>query len=115
LQKSKETGAELLNMANTTGEIHETLNGGISIPPPLNPAQLPPPPTSPTIFKQSRPAPTTNLDPSQSGARRGSQLQVQLSETQPNLTSYNEKMRNFEGMLAEHEDVKKELVEMRGL
>ncbi|ETW78273.1 hypothetical protein HETIRDRAFT_23759, partial [Heterobasidion irregulare TC 32-1] len=111
LQKSRETGAELNSLSGAMNEIHETLSGvpPSNLPPypqsipPVQPPQ-PPPPTEPPTSENSAPTPATVVE-----------LQSQLQETQVSLASFVDKIRAMEGMLSEHEAIKREVSTLREL
>jgi hypothetical protein len=103
LQKSRETGNELNTLSTTMNEIHETLGG--SVPPPLPP--FPHPTRIPPLASQN---PNGNNDPQ---AQTIVALQTQLGETQAALAGHVERIRNLEGLLAEHETIKREVGALR--
>ncbi|KAH8914152.1 SMAD/FHA domain-containing protein, partial [Atractiella rhizophila] len=103
IQKSKETTNELNVVTNIMGSIHETINGGQSVPPPISPKQIPPfSPRAPPMLPAAKDYGSTITA-----------LQNQLSETQASLTSHTERMGNLESLLAEHESLKREMSEMK--
>ncbi|KAH8926880.1 hypothetical protein BT69DRAFT_1207803, partial [Atractiella rhizophila] len=105
IQKSKETNSELNGITSTMGSIHETMNGGVSNPPPISANQIPPfPPRVPPMLPGTKDYGSTITS-----------LQNQLSDTQASLASHTERMRNLESLLAEHESLKREVSEMRGV
>ncbi|WAQ90791.1 hypothetical protein PtA15_13A190 [Puccinia triticina] len=97
LEKSRATGQELNTLNSTMNEIHDTLGGGNGPPPPLPPhygGRIPP------IVQQPQ-------------RQQQTQLQSQLAETQASLAMYAEKMKALEAILGEHEQMKRELTELR--
>lgn len=97
LEKSRVTGQELSTLNSAMNEIHDTLGGGAGPPPPLPPpygGRIPPLNHQPQIHQ-------TNA------------LQAQLTETQASLTSHIEKMKALEGLMGEHEQLKREVGELR--
>jgi len=97
LEKSRATGQELNSLNSTMNEIHDTLGGGNGPPPPLPPpygGRIPP------LVQQSQRQPQ-NL------------LQSQLAETRASLAMYADKMKSLESILTEHEQIKRELTELR--
>ncbi|THH16715.1 hypothetical protein EW146_g3966 [Bondarzewia mesenterica] len=110
LQKTRETGAELHSLTGAMNEIHETLSGNL-------PQNLVPYPQTVPSVQSSQPAPpadsTTGAGPSSSTSL--ADLQSQLQETQASLASHVDKIRALEGMLAEHEAIKREVSALREL
>ncbi|GJE86722.1 FHA and PRK00409 domain-containing protein [Phanerochaete sordida] len=115
LQKSRETGAELHSLTNAMNDIHETLGG--NIPPAAGPypQTLPPvvPPQAQRPNDASAPAQASRSPDGSSSALN--ELQSQLHETQMSLASHMDKIRSLEGMLAEHDAIKREVSAMREL
>ncbi|MBW0481156.1 hypothetical protein O181_020871 [Austropuccinia psidii MF-1] len=97
LEKSRATGQELNSLNSTINEIHDTLGGGTGPPPPLPPpygGRIPPLAQQPHRQQQHL-------------------LQSQLAETQASLATYAEKMNALEAILAEHDQLKREVSELR--
>lgn len=132
LQKSRETGAELHSLTGAMNDIHETLGGNLVriyscyslmyVPHTVSrqPPSLPPYPQSlpPAVPPQARHNESTA--PAQASRSPDSstvltELQSQLQETQTSLASHVEKIRSLEGMLAEHDAIKREVSTMREL
>lgn len=84
-------------------DIQDTLSGGAGPPPPL------PPPYQPGRPHQA-PPPQPGRD---AHAQTLAAVQSQLAETQASLASHMEKIRSLEGMLAEHEVIKREVSALR--
>ncbi|GBE87730.1 predicted protein [Sparassis crispa] len=115
LQKSRDTGSELHSLTGSMNEIHDTLGGNM-------PPNVPPYPQSlPAVMPaqavehhqqqeqhQQQPAP---FDPTFTL----SELQTQLRETQMSLASHVDKIRALEGVLAEHDAIKREVGSMRDM
>ncbi|KAI5478422.1 cell cycle arrest in response to pheromone-related protein [Pseudohyphozyma bogoriensis] len=99
LQKSRDTGSHLGDLNSTLNEVHDHLGGGIPPPPNFN-RGLNIPPYQPNASKDVH---------SQSIAA----LQSQLNETQNSLAGHVGKMRDLEGLLAEHETIKHEVGSLR--
>jgi hypothetical protein len=138
LQKSRETGAELHSLTGAMNEIHDTLGGNIvssfilcfspvflilsSQPPnhPPYPQTLPPvvPPQPPQSSDQSNGSSSSAAAPAPRSPDSSSalaELQSQLQDTQLSLATHVEKIRTLEGMLAEHEAIKREVSAMRDM
>ncbi|TCD64024.1 hypothetical protein EIP91_004658 [Steccherinum ochraceum] len=114
LQKSRETGNELTNLNGTMSDIHETLGGNLPLNPPY--AQQLPPVVPPQAHLEGHQMPlTVPSSTSQEPASALSELQSQLRQTQESLASHVEKIRTLEGMLAEHEAIKREVSSMRDM
>ncbi|BGP27549.1 cell cycle arrestin response to pheromone-related protein [Rhodotorula toruloides] len=99
LQKSRDTGANLTDVKSTLGQVHDTLGGG------------PPPPIPPNAGVPPRPA--TSAAASEAHAQSIAALQAQLTETQTSLQSHVGKIRDLEGLLAEHDTIKREVGTLR--
>ncbi|KAH9822676.1 hypothetical protein DFH28DRAFT_461314 [Melampsora americana] len=98
LEKSRATGQELSTLNSAMNEIHDTLGGGAGPPPPLPPpygGRIPP------------------LNHQQPHLQATNALQAQLAETQASLTTHVEKMKTLEGLMGEHEQLKREVGELR--
>ncbi|WVR04799.1 hypothetical protein IAU60_001811 [Kwoniella sp. DSM 27419] len=109
LKASKETGAELQNLATAFTDIQDTLGGGL--PPAQNGSatQFIPP----QFRSASAEAQAALAGPHGQQAAAFIALQNQLTETQTSLGSQLEKIRLLEGQLKEHETVKHEVTSMR--
>ncbi|WWC86694.1 uncharacterized protein L201_001571 [Kwoniella dendrophila CBS 6074] len=109
LRASKETGAELQNLATAFTDIQDTLGGGL--PPSQNgsAAQFIPP----QFRSASAEAQAALAGPHGQQAAAFIALQNQLTETQTSLGSQLEKIRMLEGQLKEHESIKNEISTMR--
>ncbi|OCH86578.1 hypothetical protein OBBRIDRAFT_761124 [Obba rivulosa] len=109
LQKSRDTGAELHAATGSLNEMHDTLGGNLPPNLPSYPQTLPPvmPPPNQQQEQESHPAPES--------ISALAELQAQLRETQLSLASHVEKIRALEGMLAEHDAIKREVGSMREL
>ncbi|GJN94006.1 hypothetical protein Rhopal_007069-T1 [Rhodotorula paludigena] len=101
LQKSRDTGANLGDVNSTLNIVHDTLGGGA---PPTLPAHLRP--SAGSMGATSRAA-------SDAHAQSIAALQQQLSETQQSLAGHVEKIRDLEGLLAEHETIRREVGTLR--
>ncbi|BGO95423.1 hypothetical protein NBRC10512_001391 [Rhodotorula toruloides] len=99
LQKSRDTGANLTDVKSTLGQVHDTLGGG------------PPPPIPPNAGVPPRPG--TSAAASEAHAQSIAALQAQLTETQTSLQSHVGKIRDLEGLLAEHDTIKREVGTLR--
>ncbi|KAI0937681.1 hypothetical protein AcV7_003649 [Taiwanofungus camphoratus] len=112
LQKSRDTGAELHSLTGAMNEIHDALGGNL-------PSNLPPYPSSlpPVMPSQSQPQHEQNhQQPSATDSTSAlSELQSQLRETQMSLANHVDKIRALEGMLAEHDAIKREVSSMRDM
>lgn len=114
LQKSRETGAELHSLTNAMNDIHETLGG--NIPPSAGPYPQSLPPVVPPAQRANDASASAQASRSpDSSSSALTELQSQLHETQVSLASHMEKIRTLEGMLAEHEAIKREVSAMREL
>ncbi|KAI0646179.1 hypothetical protein C8Q79DRAFT_926207 [Trametes meyenii] len=110
LQKSRETGAELHSLSGGLVEIHDTLGG--NLPPNLPPYPSTLPPVVPP--QPSRPSEEAHPEPAQPEPSVAvSELQLQLQETQRSLADHVDKVRTLEGVLAEHEAIKREVNSLR--
>ncbi|EMD31989.1 hypothetical protein CERSUDRAFT_144523 [Gelatoporia subvermispora B] len=111
LQKSRDTGAELHATTGSLNEIHDTLGGNLPPNLPSYPQTLPSvmPPAAP-----QQPEPEPHPAPAESASVLA-ELQAQLRETQLSLASHVEKIRALEGLLAEHDAIKREVSSMREL
>lgn len=110
LQKSRETGAELHSLSSGLAEIHDTLGG--NLPPNLQPypSTLPPVMAAQAAARAQEEAQhRAQSEPSQGV----NELQNQLQETQRSLAEHVEKVRTLEGMLAEHDAIKREVSSLR--
>ncbi|KAM0750163.1 hypothetical protein T439DRAFT_326121 [Meredithblackwellia eburnea MCA 4105] len=102
LTKSRDTNTHLNDLNATLNEVQDTLSGGA--PPPLpnfppprgQPYGLPPGAGQKDVHAQSIAA-----------------LQSQLNETQSSLANHVGKIRDLEGLLAEHEVIKREVGSLR--
>ncbi|KAI0689165.1 hypothetical protein BC835DRAFT_1283558 [Cytidiella melzeri] len=117
LQKSRETGAELHSLTGAMNDIHETLGGNLPPTHPPYPQTLPPivPPQSIHSTEQSSGSGSAPAPRSPDSSSALSELQSQLHETQLSLASHVEKIRTLEGMLAEHDVIKREVSAMRDM
>ncbi|GAA5866455.1 hypothetical protein JCM8547_000630 [Rhodosporidiobolus lusitaniae] len=102
LQKSRDTGANLADVNSSLTAVHDTLGGGA--PPPLPPNAGIPGRSGPSAFP-----PRDNPSHAQSIAA----LQSQLAETQSSLQGHVGKIRDLEGLLAEHDTIKREVGTLR--
>ncbi|TFK86123.1 hypothetical protein K466DRAFT_600587 [Polyporus arcularius HHB13444] len=110
LQKSRETGAELHSLSSGLAEIHDTLGG--NLPPNLPPYPSALPPVMPA--QAARAAEENQQRAAQAESSTGvAELQAQLQETQRSLADHVDKVRTLEGVLAEHEAVKREVSSLR--
>ncbi|WVQ79848.1 hypothetical protein IAT38_001948 [Cryptococcus sp. DSM 104549] len=105
LRTSKETGAELQNLATTFTDIQETLSGGLN----GSAAQFVPP----QFRSASAEAQAALAGPHGQQAAAYIALQAQLNETQSSLSGHLDKIRLLEGQLKEHESLKHEVSSMR--
>ncbi|WWD21686.1 hypothetical protein CI109_106172 [Kwoniella shandongensis] len=109
LRASKETGAELQNLASTFTDIQDTLGGGL--PPSQNGSAekfIPP-----QFRSASAEAQAALAGPHGQQAAAFIALQAQLNETQSSLAGHLDKIRLLEGQLQEHENIKHEVSTMR--
>ncbi|KAH8075992.1 hypothetical protein BXZ70DRAFT_963418 [Cristinia sonorae] len=115
VQKSRETTNELTTLNGTINDIHDTLGGNLPLNPPYS-QQLPPvvPPQASHLDPHQMPM-TVPSSVSQEPASALSELQAQLRQTQESLATHVEKIRTLEGMLAEHEAIKREVSSMRDM
>ncbi|BGP20026.1 hypothetical protein JCM10213_000592 [Rhodosporidiobolus nylandii] len=102
LQKSRDTNVNLSDINSTLGQVHDTLGGGA--PPSLPPGAGLPGRGGPSAFP-----PRDNPSHAQSIAA----LQQQLAETQTSLQGHVGKIRDLEGLLAEHDVIKREVGSLR--
>lgn len=102
LQKSRDTGANLADVNSSLTAVHDTLGGGA--PPPLPPNAGIPGRSGPSAFP-----PRDNPSHAQSIAA----LQAQLADTQTSLAGHVGKIRDLEGLLAEHDTIKREVGTLR--
>ena len=112
LQKSRDTSTNLGDLTSTLNEVQDTLGGGA--PPPLPPFPHPsrggaPPPSS---YQ-----PMSGINGGGGGKDAHAQsiaaLQSQLNETQSSLAGHVGKIRDLEGLLAEHDVIKREVGSLR--
>ncbi|KAL4253671.1 Centrosomal and Immune Signaling Modulator [Abortiporus biennis] len=113
LQKSRDTGNELHSISNAMNEIHETLGGSAPANLPAYPQTLPP--VVPPSTQQPEPSRATSPPNPQDSTVALTELQAQLHETQLSLASHVEKIRALETMLAEHDNIKREVSSMRDM
>ncbi|GAA5979384.1 hypothetical protein JCM11641_005019 [Rhodosporidiobolus odoratus] len=102
LQKARDTGANLADVNMTLTQVHDTLGGGA--PPPIPPNAGIPGRSGPSAFP-----PRENASHAQSIAA----LQAQLADTQTSLAGHVGKIRDLEGLLAEHDVIKREVGSLR--
>ncbi|CCM06360.1 uncharacterized protein FIBRA_08617 [Fibroporia radiculosa] len=112
LQKSRDTSAELHSLTGAMNEIHDTLGG--NLPPNLPPYPSTLPPVMPPQTQQQQEASQQPVPPAMDASALN-EIQSQLRETQLSLATHVEKIRLLEGMLAEHEVIKREVSSMREL
>ncbi|OBZ78501.1 hypothetical protein A0H81_02129 [Grifola frondosa] len=122
LQKSRETGAELSSLTGAMNDIHETLGGNLQLKPPTIP---PYPPSLPPVMplqssnaaesSQQQQQQHDQQQPAAESTSALSELQTQLHETQQSLANHVEKVRSLEGILAEHEAMKREVNSLRDM
>ncbi|KAL5511144.1 hypothetical protein ACEPAH_4359 [Sanghuangporus vaninii] len=106
LQKSRETGAELGAVAGAMGEIENVMGGG-------QPPNLPPyPHVLPPVRPPSQQHPQQQGDAAPSSAALQA-LQSQLAETQASLSSHVDKVRTLESLLSDHENIKRDVLQLR--
>ncbi|GAA5869296.1 hypothetical protein JCM1840_004348 [Sporobolomyces johnsonii] len=98
LQKSRDTGSNLSDVNTTLNDVHDTLGGGA--PPPL-PRGASAPPYGSLLPRNDQ------------HAQSIAALQSQLTETQNSLAGHVGKIRDLEGLLAEHEVIKHEVGTLR--
>ncbi|GAA6039391.1 hypothetical protein JCM8097_002832 [Rhodosporidiobolus ruineniae] len=104
LQKSRDTGANLTDVNSTLTQVHDTLGGGA--PPPIPPGA-------------GIPGRSTSAFPPRNGAANAehaqsiANLQAQLADTQSSLAGHVGKIRDLEGLLAEHDVIKREVGALR--
>ncbi|KZT20899.1 hypothetical protein NEOLEDRAFT_1140250 [Neolentinus lepideus HHB14362 ss-1] len=106
LQKSRDTGNELHSLSDAMNNIQDTLGGAVAPTLPPHPQSLPP-------VRPSSEGSTMNEQ--QSPAQTLRELQAQLHETQNSIAGHVDKMRTLEGMLAEHDAIKREINSLREL
>ncbi|GAA5905174.1 hypothetical protein JCM6882_000400 [Rhodosporidiobolus microsporus] len=104
LQKSRDTGANLTDVNSTLTTVHDTLGGGA---PPSIPPGAGIPGRSTSAF------PPRTAPPNPEHAQSIAQLQAQLADTQSSLAGHVGKIRDLEGLLAEHEVIKREVGALR--
>ncbi|KDE05942.1 hypothetical protein MVLG_03754 [Microbotryum lychnidis-dioicae p1A1 Lamole] len=111
LAKSRETGSHLNEVSTTLNDVQDTLGGGVAN------APLPPPGTSAALFSRGITNGQVNAQQQalahQQHAQSITQLQNQLQETQLSLAGHVGKMKDLEGLLAEHEAMKREVGSLR--
>ncbi|BGP51625.1 hypothetical protein JCM10450v2_007575 [Rhodotorula kratochvilovae] len=101
LQKSRDTGVNLGDVNSTLNVVHDTLGGGA--PPPLPP-------------QHAGPRAGSSFPPrADAHAQSIAALQQQLSETQQSLQGHVGKIRDLEGLLAEHDTLKREVGSLRAM
>ncbi|BGP58151.1 hypothetical protein JCM8202_002550 [Rhodotorula sphaerocarpa] len=111
LQKSRDTGANLTDVNSTLGQVHDTFSGGPAPP-------LPPGAGIPRGFSASRAGANAQQQQQQqqqheAHAQSIAALQAQLNETQTSLQGHVGKIRELEGLLAEHDTIKREVGSLR--
>ncbi|KAK4696397.1 hypothetical protein P7C70_g8387, partial [Phenoliferia sp. Uapishka_3] len=113
LQKSRDTSTNLGDLTSTLNDVHDTLGGGP--PPPLPPFSNPRPPyTSQNGHHSSQSNGSAQSAPQKDlHAQSIAALQSQLNETQSSLAGHVGKIRDLEGLLAEHEVIKREVGTLR--
>ncbi|GAA6055258.1 hypothetical protein JCM3770_001511 [Rhodotorula araucariae] len=99
LQKSRDTGVNLGDVNSTLNVVHDTLGGGA-------PPALPPQHAGPRVGSAFPPRADVH-------AQSIAALQQQLSETQQSLQGHVGKIRDLEGLLAEHDALKREVGSLR--
>lgn len=104
LQKARESGVHLGELNSTLNDVHDTLGGGA--PPPFPPGGLPLPASarSPNGYSANQ---------QDAHAQSIAALQSQLNETQHSLAGHVGKIRDLEGLLAEHDTIKREVGTLR--
>lgn len=110
LSRSRDTNNELHGLTEAMNEISDALSG--AVPPPPAPANLPPvrpADTAPVPSTSSPGGSNTNGIPSS----ELNKLHTQLTDTRTSLATHAEKVREIEGVLAEHESMKRELAALR--
>lgn len=134
LQKSRDTGAELSNLTGTLGEIGDTIGGNlvsfssylecrnqIVV---LQPQHLPSYPQSLPPVRPPAPQQPPEANASDAAAVEAAplippealtDLQSQLQTTQSSLASHHDKIRALEGVLQEHEAIKREVGVLKGV
>ncbi|PCH39624.1 hypothetical protein WOLCODRAFT_110944 [Wolfiporia cocos MD-104 SS10] len=114
LQKSRDTGAELHSLGGAIGEIQDTLGGNLPPNLPPYPAALPPVMPAQAQQQQQQQEAAQQAHAAESASALN-ELQAQLRETQLSLAGHVDKIRALEGMLAEHDAIKREVGAMREL
>ncbi|WWC59685.1 uncharacterized protein I303_102247 [Kwoniella dejecticola CBS 10117] len=109
LRASKETGAELQNLATTFTDIQDTLGGGLAPSQNGSATQYIPP----QYRSASAEAQAALAGPHGQQAAAFIALQNQLTETQASLGSQLEKIRLLEGQLKEQESIQSEISTMK--
>ncbi|SCV72927.1 BQ2448_6852 [Microbotryum intermedium] len=111
LAKSRETGSHLNEVSTTLNDVQDTLGGGVANGP------LPPPGASAALFSRGLTNGQVNAQQQalahQQHTQSITQLQNQLQETQQSLAGHVGKMKDLEGLLAEHEAMKREVGSLR--
>ncbi|ORY52707.1 hypothetical protein BCR35DRAFT_18771 [Leucosporidium creatinivorum] len=102
LQKSRDTGSNLGDLSSTLNDVQDTLGGGAP-PPNFAASQRGIPPYLPNGHSPS----------SDHHAQSIAALQSQLNETQTSLAGHVGKIRDLEGLLAEHDVIKREVGSLR--
>ncbi|KAF9444665.1 hypothetical protein P691DRAFT_325890 [Macrolepiota fuliginosa MF-IS2] len=144
LQKSRETGSELHSLSGSISDIHQVLGGNIpSGVPPYNPPSLPParphrqaspsqiqpasestsPPPSDLVSssqqasqpQQPQPQNEQSQPPPSSPPTVLTQLQSQLRDAQLSLAEHADKVRALEVGLADHDHIRKEVMDLKQL
>lgn len=103
LQRSREQGQEISNLATTVNEIGEMMDGGVP------PMQEPPYQHMVPPLQQPRPADSGQGSSSDQSGPTLAALQAQLSETQSSLSGHVDRIRTLESMLAEQELMRTEV------
>ncbi|GAA5989974.1 hypothetical protein JCM10908_002403 [Rhodotorula pacifica] len=119
LQKSRDTGANLTDVNSTLTQVHDTFSGGPA-------PSLPPGAGIPRGFSNPRSGGNNNGQQSHAAQQQQQQaaaneahaqsiaaLQAQLNETQSSLQGHVGKIRELEGLLAEHDTIKREVGSLR--
>ncbi|GAA5877832.1 hypothetical protein JCM3774_000190 [Rhodotorula dairenensis] len=126
LQKSRDTGVNLTDVNSTLTVVHETFSGGPA-------PSLPPGAGIPRAFsnprngqqaqqqqqqqqqaaQQQAAAAAAAMAANEAHAQSIAALQAQLNETQASLQGHVGKIRELEGLLAEHDTIKREVGSLR--
>ncbi|POY73091.1 hypothetical protein BMF94_3929 [Rhodotorula taiwanensis] len=118
LQKSRDTGANLTDVNSTLTQVHDTFSGGPA-------PSLPPGAGIPRGFSHPRGGSASphshqqqqqqqqQLQQQEAQAQSIAALQAQLNETQSSLQGHVGKIRELEGLLAEHDTIKREVGSLR--